>query len=736
METGQRGFIITGEESFLEPFDRANEKFDNLLAELRIHFTGKPECLDALEKMEHLRYKWLGAAGMPEIQLRRQINESNISLKTIERLIAEGTGKQVLDNIRTATDAMSTQFRAADKKDELVLLTQISKDVVDSETGQRGFLLSGKDSFLEPYYSGQINFDKHVRQLETMIGGDEANLDRLTNIKNLYQQWLVKAARPEIYARVEYQKNPHSMDDVAVLLKKETGKKIIDQLRDLIGEFTNNLSKDVDEELFRSERNAALAGIISFMTGGIGMLLSVIFAFLIGRSIVKPVGILMNGTQKIAEGDLTHKIELSNKDELGSLAESFNRMTNKLRVSKEVLDSANKQLKASARQAEAANTAKSQFLANMSHEIRTPMNGIIGFGDLLAEENLTDDQAGYVKLIRNSGHSLLNLINDILDFSKIEAGKLDIEIVECSLSKLLNSIESLMRPKAVEKGLEFAVTETTVLPETIKTDPMRLQQCLINLLSNAIKFTETGHIHANISLDEFEGEPFIRLDIEDTGIGIPEDKQETIFESFSQADGSTSRKYGGTGLGLAITKQLAQLLGGNLTLTSQEGKGSTFSLIIAANVDVTKQPLLDRNSIAGHTHPKWAKEEQHEFSGCVLVAEDVKTNQVLIKTLLKRMGLEVTIAKDGNEAVEKALANKFDLILMDIMMPYMNGYEATKALRKQDITTPIIALTANAMKGDEQKCINAGCDDYLSKPVDRTELLEKLQKYLQAEIKV
>jgi CheY-like chemotaxis protein/HPt (histidine-containing phosphotransfer) domain-containing protein/anti-sigma regulatory factor (Ser/Thr protein kinase) len=287
-----------------------------------------------------------------------------------------------------------------------------------------------------------------------------------------------------------------------------------------------------------------------------------------------------------------------------------------------------------------------------------------------------------------------------------------------------------MRLKATEKGLEFKVAESGGLPVQIRSDPSRLHQCLINLVGNAIKFTEKGHVYVNVSLEEREGKPFVRFDVEDNGIGIPKDKQETIFESFTQADGDTTRKYGGSGLGLTITKQLAELLGGELTVTSEVGKGTIFSLTTPANVDVTKQPLLDKQNVTSHTDPWQTEAAKPEFSGNILVAEDVPTNQALVRSLLERMGLRVTIAEDGNQALQKVLACQFDLILMDMQMPHMDGYEATSELRKKGITTPVVALTANAMKGDDKKCIEAGCDDYLAKPLDRGELLEMLDKYL------
>jgi signal transduction histidine kinase/HPt (histidine-containing phosphotransfer) domain-containing protein len=397
----------------------------------------------------------------------------------------------------------------------------------------------------------------------------------------------------------------------------------------------------------------------------------------------------------------------------------------------------NEQLEASmavahqmANAATAASQAKSQFLANMSHELRTPMNSIMGFSDMLIDEDLTKYQRENLSFIRGSAQSLLNLINDILDFSKIEAGQLDVEMIECSLDILLSSVESMMIPLAAERSLDFQVMRGDGLPAQIKSDPYRVRQCLINLVNNAIKFTDEGHVYVKVSLYEDKDECFIHFDVEDTGIGIPEDRQQAIFESFMQADGSTTRKYGGTGLGLTVTKQLTGLLGGELQLSSVPEEGSTFSLSVPVGMDINGQALLDQDHVVEQEGAETHGEKTPLFSGSVLVAEDVEGNQVLMKLMLSKLGVEVAIAEDGNQAVAMALSHSFDLIFMDMQMPNMNGYEATRVLKQRGYNIPIVALTANALKGDALKCTEAGCDSYLTKPIDRRDLPSILAKYL------
>jgi CheY-like chemotaxis protein/anti-sigma regulatory factor (Ser/Thr protein kinase) len=289
----------------------------------------------------------------------------------------------------------------------------------------------------------------------------------------------------------------------------------------------------------------------------------------------------------------------------------------------------------------------------------------------------------------------------------------------------------MTRSSAGEKDLEFEVRTGDGLPAFICTDPKRLHQCLTNLVSNAIKFTEKGHVYVYVSLEENEGRPYIRFDIEDTGVGISKEKQDKIFESFSQADGSITRRFGGTGLGLAITKQLALRLDGEVTVTSRPEEGSVFTMVIPADVDINKEPSLDSVSSLGHGNNIGEDMlEKKIFKGRVLVAEDTVTNQMLIKRLLSRVGIDVVIVADGKDAVEAGMNSEFDVILMDIQMPNMSGLEATKTLRDQGLVTPIVALTAHAMKGDEEKCLKAGCNDYLSKPVNVTKLMNILEKYL------
>ena len=414
-----------------------------------------------------------------------------------------------------------------------------------------------------------------------------------------------------------------------------------------------------------------------------------------------------------------------------ALKDTHGNITGLLSVGRDITEriTAEAELRQTKKLAEAASQAKTSFLANMSHEIRTPMNAIVGFADVLATEGLTTQQNEYLNIINDAGKNLLSIIDDILDISKIEAGKLDIQIIECSVTDLLHSIDTLLRPKARAKGLDFVISSQPDVPALICTDPLRLSQCLTNLINNAVKFTESGHVHLAVSMATNQDEPLLRFDVQDTGIGIAPDVQDTIFDAFAQADSSTTRKFGGTGLGLAITKQLAIALGGTITLDSQLGAGSCFSLFISPGIELQAQPQpeqsnahQDIDNVLDPLHP--------HFTGNVLVAEDNPSNQQLIDILLKQMGLTVTLVDTGRKTIDAATTQSFDLIFMDMQMPDINGYQATRTLRQKGFTVPIVALTAHAMEKDRRLCLSAGCDQHLAKPLSQDRLSEVLSIYL------
>jgi PAS domain S-box-containing protein len=407
-----------------------------------------------------------------------------------------------------------------------------------------------------------------------------------------------------------------------------------------------------------------------------------------------------------------------------------------LKKAKEETETVNLQLKKAIKhanqlavEATEASKAKSDFLANMSHEIRTPMNAIIGFTDILAQTVLNDPEKDYVRIINGSAQNLLTIVNDILDFSKIEAGKLDTEMINCSLEELLGDINSVLRPEALQKGLEFEVLHKSKLPAYIRTDPTRLRQCLTNLVNNAIKFTREGHVHVMVSATQYQGQPYIKFEVEDTGIGISPEEQTRIFDAFSQANTSTTRKFGGTGLGLTITKRLTELMGGTIDLRSELGRGSVFTISLPTGLDPASQPVLGERNLASYSGGDTSSEKV-KYNGNVLVAEDNLANQKLIELLLQRAGISPIMVADGQQAVDAATAQVFDLIFMDMQMPVMNGYDATAMLRRDGCTVPVVALTANAMKEDKKKCLAAGCDAYLSKPVDISKLNDVLSQYL------
>jgi signal transduction histidine kinase/CheY-like chemotaxis protein len=384
-------------------------------------------------------------------------------------------------------------------------------------------------------------------------------------------------------------------------------------------------------------------------------------------------------------------------------------------------------------EAESANTAKSAFIANISHEIRTPMNAILGYADMLLDsENSADQRLNCVKTIRRNGEHLLAIINDILDISKVEACRMSAEQIPCELPQLIADVVALSQPRAREKGLKFEVTFDEIIPATVQTDPVRVKQVLFNLVGNAIKFTSQGTVRLHISQEVTYFTQNLRFSVTDTGIGMTAEQVSRLFQPFSQADASTTRKFGGTGLGLTISKRLAQILGGDIEVQTQEGAGSTFKFWINAGpregVKLLRNLTHEQLSIPDLSTQ--SKGREIRLQGTVLLVEDGEDNQHLLTAFLEHAGMKVTLAVNGEIAVRFALATEFDLILMDMQMPVMDGYRATGELRKAGYTKPIVALTAHAMADDRLKCLQAGCTEYLSKPVDRQKLLMTCAIYL------
>ncbi|MBC7420329.1 MAG: response regulator [Bdellovibrio sp.] len=381
--------------------------------------------------------------------------------------------------------------------------------------------------------------------------------------------------------------------------------------------------------------------------------------------------------------------------------------------------------------AEKANISKSQFLANMSHEIRTPIGAILGFADLMKNPNNTaEENQNYIGIVDRNSQQLLRLIDDILDLTKAEAGWMAIDRIEFSLGDLLTEFNSIMTFKAEEKGIAFRLTTETHIPDIVKTDNGRLRQILNNIVGNALKFTSKGGVELKVAFEN----PTLRFTIVDTGLGISSEQECRLFKPFGQADSSTTRKFGGTGLGLVLSRRISEALGGKLELVcSKQDVGSTFMFEI-------NSPLLPNAKMVGRDTLKTMISEAVEYrkdgsflKGLkVLVVEDSPDNQILIHMYLEKEGAEVTVVSDGSQAVKNALTDEFDVVLMDIQMPVLDGHEATKILRTAKFMKPIVALTAHAFKEEQEKCTASGFTDFLTKPIKRSVLIDVLSKYVPA----
>jgi len=587
------------------------------------------------------------------------------------------------ENAKSTGDWIQHTEEVLNKSDNALI------DIVNIESDSKGYLLTGKNYFLTSFLNDSLGMRDNLKALKILTRDNPRQQIRIESLNGL----LLK--RIALIKTLIERKKLNSTEINSKIEEIEKGK--------FIGNIIRNKFSEINEEEFilLKQRKNEIEKTSIFSRG-----IFIVFLLLVFTVFGLVYTLIRNHKKRNIE--LAEEITMQKGYEI--------ELTN----SKIKAEKATQKAEEATIKAEESNRLKESFLANMSHEIRTPMNAIMGFSDILYKLNLGIKEKEYVKIIKSEGESLLAIINDILDISKIEAGMMTLEEQNFSIREMFKSLQILLTGKIKEKKIELVFDCDAIIPDHLLGDNKKLTQIIINLVGNAIKFTAKGQIkvYAKV-LDNSGPTTLVEFSVRDTGIGIAKDKLEMVFERFRQADSATSRKYGGTGLGLSISRQLVELQKGALTVKSELGKGSEFSFSIR----------YKKSTTVTETPSKTNREFDLEFLEKidVLLVEDNLINIKLVSSLFTEKKIKLQVAQNGLIALEMLGKNNYDVILMDMEMPVMNGYETTEAIRKKlQNTIPIIAMTAHAMSGEKEKCLSLGMDDYISKPINANRLFEKI----------